>query len=218
MPVTELNKFLGAIAAANDQSSELEQVDIGLKGVEAKLALLNDAQVGFNEALAISVQTQTESTEALKKFLNQQMEFLLKVIPGMPELIPLKEANSSCIQDAFTFMRTLNEIESLMTDSRFTPGLGAKSNHVTLQKYKSSTLYQNCIAILVAQETPQKFQTEFNALFDAIDSATPQDRAQRLIAIHQFRDRILHFFAEQRPNASPEELNNTEPPLTASAT
>jgi hypothetical protein len=202
MASTAIHKFFSESVAANDQSSVLEQLDGSLRGVQENLALLNTAQDKFNEALATSVQAQTASSEALTTFLTKQTEVLIKVVSEKPQPILLEDAGDSCIQASFTFMRTLNEIESLVTDSKFTEK--RKNNSETLERMKSTALYTGCIAILqqkmgdgqLAEDAVKQFTDEFDPLFEGITEAW-NVRAQRLIAIHQFRDRILHFFADQ---------------------
>jgi hypothetical protein len=202
MASTAIHNFFSESVAANDQSSVLEQLDGRLKGVQENLALLNTAQDMFNQALATSVQAQTASSDALTTFLTTQTKVLMNVISETPQPIPLQDAHPNCIQESFTFMRTLNEIEGLVTDSKFTEK--KKNNSETLERIKSTALYTGCIVILeqkmgdgqLAANEVKQFIDEFDSLFEGITEAR-NDRAQRLIAIHQFRDRILHFFANQ---------------------
>jgi hypothetical protein len=203
MASTAIHKFFSESVAANDQSSVLEQLDGSLRGVQENLALLNTAQDKFNETLATSVQAQTASSEALTTFLTKQTEVLIKVVSEKPQPIPLETADDNCIQDSFTFMRTLNEIESLVTDSKFNE-LKKKKNSETLAGIQNTALYKGCIAILdqkmlnaqPVDDEGNRFKEEFTALFVDIQDDLG-DRAKHLIAIHQFRDRILHFFADQ---------------------
>ncbi|MBD2108952.1 hypothetical protein [Nodosilinea sp. FACHB-13] len=196
-----------------------EDIQASVNSLNAGLLTLSDTNTASNATLATKVQALTEAVDLLP----QQIGVLIREVAGIPDLILLKDADDFCIQHAFTFMRTLNEIESLMTDSSFTAkkgkGRGSKaSNNDTLASYKNSdhALYRNCVEILDEQrnldrlsaEQYNQFTAYFNALFEDVEPDF-SDRAERLVEIHEFRDRILKFFAKRCSEQL--EAPNTEP-------
>lgn len=204
-----------AIAAANDSSSDFAQIETGLEAVRTGLETLHSAQV-----------EQTEAIDRFEQLLEAQTQVLIGAIAGEPTPIELADRPESCIKAAFTFMRTLNEIESLVTDSKFTER--NKNNTAKLKQYFENALHRNCITLLsqkVDEEQleaaeAEQLKAEFDALFAPI-TADLSDRAERLVAIHQFRDRILHFFAEGCTDEPPEEPSkepSKEPPKEPSKT
>lgn len=189
-----------------------QDIKFAIASINDGLMVLSDAQVSSNAMLVTNVQALTKLIDL--RF--QSLESLLKGSAGTPESIPLNAADDLCIQYAFTFVRTLNEIESLVADSQFIE----KNNNNELRKYRNAknALHRNCIEILNKLKEEQlkpdekvKFTDDFNALFGEI-TADLNDRAKRLVEIHDFRDRILHFFAQQcydLPKESTTELTVT---------
>lgn len=173
--------------------------------------------------------TNTASNAALEKkfdLLLVELALLTKRIGGDSEPISLDNVNESCIKDAFTFMRTLNEIESLTTDSDF----NLEENNQQLKSWTQKTkkgvfnaLYRNCVEILEKFDKEQPIKQESDQLKSAFDklftefTGNPDNRAERLMEIHQFRDRILRFFYEQCPNEQPE-TSNVEPATNPTVT
>lgn len=176
-------------------------ISLSITSLSDGLDALSAATTTSNATLATNVQALTAAVDLLP----QKLALVVREIVGETEPISLDGVDNRCIEDAFTFMRTLNEIESLVTDSKFNEKGKAKNND-TLKGYLETRLHQNCINILQTKlDITQAEQTaliqEFEALFEPMvfDPKTKDlsDRAARLAALHSFRDRILHLFAEQ---------------------
>lgn len=188
MPSTEFFTYAGNI------SFSIAALSDGLDALSA-------ATTTSNATLATNVQALTAAVDLLP----QKLALVVREIVGETEPISLDDVDNRCIEDAFTFMRTLNEVESLVTDSKFNEKGKAKNND-TLKGYLRTSLHQNCIDILrtkldITQAEQEALIHDFEALFEPMvfDSKTNDlgDRAARLAALHSFRDRILHLFAEQ---------------------
>lgn len=165
------------------------------------------------EAIIASNEQLSASVLEIKAQLKELTDTISDNSTEIPEDIPLEDADQGCIEQAFVFMRTLNEIESLMTDSDFeVSDDGEPKNNEHLKRYQTTRLYSGCIDILdqkveeeqLSSSEADTLKDEFNHLFEPIE-ADWSDRATRLADIHTFRATILHFFAEKCK--TPDDIN-----------
>lgn len=185
--------------------------------------IVDEIQAGVDLAiqpLIASVQDLPEDFDGKLAFIQPNFETILATqaaqaadinqIKGLAQTIVFQldadpepgEINEACMQDAFFFMRALNQIEDLVVDQKF-----EESNSTKLQGYRDNTtangmgnrLYRGCIGILedhteqLSEELATALIADFNALYDSLDSAL-DSRFERAVAMEQFRKRIWRFF------------------------
>lgn len=185
--------------------------------------VVEEIQAGVDLALQpliASVQDLPEDLDSKLAFIQPNFEAVLTAqaaqaadinqIKGLAQTIVFQldtdpepgEIDEACTQDAFFFMRALNQIEDLVVDQKFEEG-----NSTRLQGYRDNTtangmgnrLYRGCIGILedraeqLSEELATALIADFNALYDPLDLAL-NARFERAVAMEQFRKRIWRFF------------------------
>jgi hypothetical protein len=207
--------------ASNNKASTRSIATNAGKSYETNCA--NQIQAGVDLAiqpLIASVQDLPEDLDGKLAFIQPNFEAMLAAqaatatdinqIKGLAQTIVFQldadskpgEIDEACIQDAFFFVRALNQIEDLVVNQKF-----EESNSTRLQGYRDNTtangmgnrLYRGCIEILedrteqLSEELATALIAEFNALYDSLDSALDA-RFERAVAMEQFRKRIWRFF------------------------
>ncbi|MBD0337201.1 MAG: hypothetical protein ICV62_17065 [Cyanobacteria bacterium Co-bin13] len=210
IPLYEVLTSIGKVDSTEVVEAVQEGVALTLQPLEDSINSLPQTfdlkvQEGVQQGLAGLQPTIASLLEQQTKAQISAVKSLLTPLLDRDEAeLDFSDADGCCIQQAFLFMRTLNEIESLIIDSKFRPNdEDENSNNNTLNRYRDSRLYTHCIDILEQKrEEGQLTDEDEEALVDAFDALFERmtedltERAMRLAELHTFRDRILHFFSD----------------------